>query len=299
MSDALKYAYYTGCVPKQSTRELDVSTRLVCARLDIELAEMTGAPCCGAGDVDQIKPRLNAAVNAVTLAQAERDGLDILTICNVCTLNLRAVNELFAEDPTELARANEALAAGGYHYSGGTAVTHLMAVLVNEVGRDAVAAKVTRALRGVRIAPFYGCQLLRPSETTGNRAPDDPRGLETLIEACGASPVDYDGRLDCCGWPVIVARERTAITASGAILAAAQAAGADAVVTPCPLCHISLDGYQRAATDARGAPGLKLPILHLSQLLGLALGFSPLELRLNRHVVSTRGLLARLGLALT
>ena len=291
------YAYYTGCVPKQSTRELDVSTRLVCERLGIGLEEMTGAPCCGAGDVDEIRPRLNLAVNAVTLAQAERDGLDILTICNVCALNLRAANQLLNDDAGEMALANEALAAAGYSYGGSVKVTHLLAVLVNEVGREALAAKVTRALRGLRLAPFYGCQLLRPGAVTGNPAPDDPRGLETIIEACGATPVDHAARLKCCGWPVIVAREQAAVAASGGVLAAAIDAGADAIVTPCPLCHISLDGYQQKAAQLSGRP-LHVPVLHLSQLIGLALGFSPLELRLDRHVTSTRGVLARLGLAL-
>lgn len=297
MSDGLRYAYYTGCVPKQSTRELDVATRLVCERLGVELREMTGAPCCGAGDVEQVDARLNTAVNAVTLAQAERDGADVMTICNVCNLNLQAVNQRLRDDAAELRRANRALAAGGYRYQGGVDVVHLLSVLVDRLGPDAVAAKVTRPLRGVRIAPFYGCQVLRPSTVTRIDDPDDPQSLELLIEACGATPVDYDARLSCCGWPVIVAREETAVTMSGADLASAAAARADAVVTPCPLCHISLDGYQQKAARRRGEE-LRLPVLHLSQLIGLALGLSPRELRLDRHVTSTRSLVARLGLSL-
>jgi succinate dehydrogenase / fumarate reductase, cytochrome b subunit len=293
----MKYAYYTGCVPKQSTRELDVSTRLVCERLGIDLQEMTGAPCCGAGDVDEIQPRLNLAVNAVTLAQAERDRLDIMTVCNVCALNLRAANAQLKDDPQELARANAALAAGGYEYKGGVEVTHLLAVLAAEVGADGVRAATVRPLRGLRVAAFYGCQLLRPSAVTGNPRPDEARAVEDLIEACGARPVDYDGRLKCCGWPVIVARESVAVTAAGGILASAHEAGADAIVTPCPLCHISLDGYQQKVARERDID-LRLPVLHLSQMVGLGLGFSPRDLRLHRHVVSTGALLARLGLSL-
>lgn len=292
----MKYAYYTGCLPRQSTRELDVSTRLVCDRLGVELVDMTAAPCCGAGDVDEIRPALNVAVNALTLAQAERLGLEIMTICNVCTLNLRAVNGLLRDDPAELARANAVLAAGGHEYRGGVEVTHLLAVLAAEVGVDALKAALRRPLRGLRIAAFYGCQLLRPSVVTGNPDPDDPWALEALIEACGALPVDYEGRTHCCGWPVIVSREGTAVAASGAILAAARDAGADAVVTPCPLCHVSLDGYQYKAARQRGER-FALPVLHLPQMVGLALGFGPRELRLHRHVVSTGALLARLGMA--
>ena len=295
----LSYAYYTGCVPKQSSRELDVATRLVCERLGIELHEMTAAPCCGAGDVDESRPVLNRAVNAVTLAQAERAGLDILTICNVCTLNLRAVNATLRRDGDELARVNRALEAGGYSYGGSVEVTHLLWVLYRELGAESLAAAVRRPLRGLRTAAFYGCQVLRPDDLNGVDDPDDPRSLETIIAACGATPVAYEGRTSCCGWPIIVAREETATSASGAIVAAARAAGAELIVTPCPLCHISLDGYQALAARRRGEPAPRLPILHLSQLVGLALGLSPRELRLQRHVVSTRSVLARLGLALT
>ncbi|HMJ79615.1 MAG TPA: CoB--CoM heterodisulfide reductase iron-sulfur subunit B family protein [Candidatus Dormibacteraeota bacterium] len=299
MSDAaLRYAYYTGCVPKQSTRELDVATRLVCEGLGIELTEMTGAPCCGAGDVDMARPVLNRAVNAVTLAQAERDGLDIMTICNVCTLNLRAVNAALQGDPAELAAANEALAAGGYSYAGGVEVTHLLWVLYRDLGPERLAAAVRRPLRGLRTAAFYGCQVLRPADLHGVDDPDDPRSMEAIFDALGAEPVAYDGRTRCCGWPIIVAREETATLEAGSILASAKAAGAELVVTPCPLCHISLDGYQAKAASLRGGEDIRLPVLHLPQLIGLALGMSPRELRLHRHVTSTGTVLARLGLAL-
>ena len=174
----LSYAYYTGCVPRQSGRELDVATRLVCERLGIGLREMTGAPCCGAGDVDETRPALNRAVNAVTLAQAERAGLDILTICNVCTLNLRAVNAALRDDPVELARANRALQAGGYSYGGSVEVTHLLWVLYRDLGPERLKAAVARPLRGLATAAFYGCQVLRPAELSGVDDPDDPRSLE-------------------------------------------------------------------------------------------------------------------------
>ncbi|MGZ4199169.1 MAG: CoB--CoM heterodisulfide reductase iron-sulfur subunit B family protein [Thermoleophilia bacterium] len=295
----LSYAYYPGCVPKQSGRELDLATRLVCQRLGIGLFEMNGAPCCGAGDVDETRPALNRAVNAVTLAQAERAGLDILTICNVCTLNLRAVNAVLRTDADELARANRALQAGGYSYTGTVEVTHLLWVLYRDLGPERLAAAVARPLRGLATAAFYGCQVLRPTELCDVDDPDDPRSLEAIVAACGATPVAYEGRTNCCGWPIVMAREDAATAASGAIVAAAREAGAELMVTPCPLCHISLDRYQAVAARRRGEPEPHLPILHLSQLVGLALGLGPLELRLNHHVVSTRAVLARLGLALT
>lgn len=293
----LSYAYYTGCVAKESTRELDAATQAVCHVLGIDLHEMPAAPCCGAGDVQEIAPRLNTAVNALTLAQAERKGRDILTICNICNLNLRQANAELRDDAAALERANRALSAAGYSYGGGTEVTHLLWVLYRDFGPTRLRAAVQRRLAGLKVAPFYGCQILRPSAVNPVDDPDNPQSLEAIIEAVGAEPVSYDGRTRCCGWPIVVAREETAVVMSSQILANAKHAGADAIVTPCPLCHLSLDAYQEKAERATGHE-LRLPILHLPQLVGLALGIPPRQLRLQGHVVSTRLVLSKLGLAL-
>ena len=295
MSDS-SYSYYPGCYPKGSTRELDVATRRTCEALGIALHEMTAAPCCGAGDVQEIDAPLNAAVNALTLAQAERAGEDILTICNVCNLNLRQVNAELCADPGELARVNEVLAAAGYGYRGTVEVRHLLWVLARDVGPERLAAAVARPLRGLRVAPFYGCQVLRPSAVNDFEDPDDPRSLETIVAACGAEAVDHERRTACCGWPIVMAREDGAVFMAARVLASAKEAGADVIVTPCPLCHISLDGYQ-ASAEKMLADELGLPVVHLPQLVGLALGASPRELRLDKHVVRTAPALRKLGLA--
>jgi len=293
----LSYAYYTGCVAKESTRELDAATRAVCDALGIELHEMLAAPCCGAGDVHEIAPRLNSAVNALTLAQAEREGRDVLTICNVCNLNLRQVNDELRGDAAALERANRALSAAGYSYRGEVEVTHLLWVLYRDFGVGRLRAAVRRPLRGLKVAPFYGCQVLRPSTLNPVDDPDNPGSLEEIIGALGAQPVSYAERTSCCGFPIVVAREDTALGMSGKILAGAKSAGADAIVTPCPLCHLSLDGYQDKAERVVGDE-LRLPILHLPQLVGLALGLPPRSLGLHKHVVPTGTLLSRLGLTL-
>jgi succinate dehydrogenase / fumarate reductase, cytochrome b subunit len=300
----MRYAYFPGCVTKHGSLELDVATRAVCERLGIELDELTSAPCCGAGDLQEIDPQLTVALNALTLAQAERKGADVLTVCNVCTLNLRQTNALLAADQVAQAATAKALAAAGWSYGGGVEVTHLLWVLWKELGAARLAEAVTRRLTGVVIAPFYGCQALRPGgadifANIGVNADDSadlPSALEDLIGACGARAVDYDGRLKCCGWPIAGARDDASASMAAHAVLNATRAGADAIVTPCPLCHSSLEAGQR---DARRLVGheLRLPILHLPQLVGLALGCSPAELGLKRHLVSTAPLLARLGLS--
>lgn len=291
----LSYDYYTGCYAKQSNRELDAATRRTCSELGIELHEMTAAPCCGAGDVQEIDAGLNAAVNGLTLAQAERHGRGILTVCNICNLNLRQVAVELKSDPGQSARVNRVLGEVGHACGGGVEVKHLLWVLVGEYGVDRLVASVVRPLRGLKVAAFYGCQILRPSDINQVDDPDDPRSLETLIEACGGSPVQYEERLTCCGWPIVVAREDTAVGMAVRVLASAAEAGAEAIVTPCPHCHISLDGYQ-ASAEKMLADELRLPVMHLPQLVGLALGIAPGELRLDTHVVSTEPALRKLGL---
>jgi succinate dehydrogenase / fumarate reductase, cytochrome b subunit len=300
----MRYAYFPGCVTKHGSLELDVATRAVCERLGIELDELAAAPCCGAGDLQEIDPQLTAALNALTLAQAERKKADVLTVCNVCTLNLRQTNALLAADPVARAATDKALAAAGWSYGGGVEVTQLLWVLWKEPGAARLAEAVTRRLTGVVIAPFYGCQALRPGGAgifasigvNADDAADQPSALEDLARACGARAVDYDGRLKCCGWPIVGARDGASATMAASAVLNATRAGADAIVTPCPLCHTSLEAGQR---DARRLVGeeLRLPILHLPQLIGLALGCSPAELGLKRHLVSTAPLLARLGLS--
>jgi succinate dehydrogenase / fumarate reductase cytochrome b subunit len=296
----VRYAYFPGCVTKHGSLELDAATRAVCERLGIELDELTAAPCCGAGDLQEIDPQLTAALNALTLAQAERKGADVLTVCNVCTLSLRQTNELLAADEGARAAAARALAAAGWSYGGGVDVTHLLWVLWKQVGAARLAEAVTRRLTGVVIAPFYGCQALRPGGANigvnADDSADQPSALEDLIVACGARAVDYDGRLKCCGWPIAGAREEASATMAAHAVLNAKRAGADAIVTPCPLCHTSLEAGQREARRLVGEE-LRVPVLHVPQLVGLALGCSPSELSLQRHLVSAAPLLARLGLS--
>lgn len=289
----MKYAYYTGCVAEGLGAELDYSMQRVCERLGIELEKMESASCCGATDFDESNLDLSRGLNGRTLALAERDGLNIITICNVCTLTLRTVNQDLKRDPLVLAKTNEVLGQIGMKYSGGVEVTHFLWVLIKEFGIDRLKSLVTRPLRGLRVAPFYGCQILRPSKVMGFEDPYNPTSLETIITALGAEPVDYVGKTKCCAFLTTLARGETSSKVIAQQLWDGKTHGADCMVTPCPLCHLSLDTFQSWA-EQEMRRSIQLPILHLPQLVGLAIGLEPKDLKLSRHVVSVDKVLAKL-----
>ena len=263
--------------------------------LDIELLPMPAATCCGAGDIAEAKPNLYLTLNVRILSQAEEMGVDILTICNVCTLNLRRANKMVREDPRLLEKVNEELvAAGARPYEGTKEVTHLLWYLAGEEGLSALEANGPKGLNGLRVAPYYGCQLLRPSSVMGFEDPDKPQSLERLITALGGEVADYEAKSKCCGFPIILARESVALRESHVALSQARDAGAEAMVTPCPLCHLAMDAYQPKA-EAQNGTEYKLPVLHLPQLIGLALGMTPKDMDFKRHMVPADGVAEIVG----
>ena len=289
----MKLAYYPGCVAQESGKELDQSTRWVCERLGIELVAFPNFSCCGSGFMDEANETLNVALNARNLAIAERAGLDLLTICSTCTGMLTLANRRL-EDPAMRSRVDGALGQIGITYAGRTRVRHLLEVLTTDIGLDALRAKVRRPLTGLKVGAFYGCHLLRPQGEMRSESAEEPHRFEDLIAALGATPVFYRGRVMCCGFPILFVKEPTANRIAGTQIDDARAHGAEAMATPCPLCHISLDSFQNKAAQAVGH-ALDMPVFHLPQLVGLALGASPEQLGLPRHLVSTDSALARIG----
>ena len=289
-----RIAYYKGCLAGLSARELDSSTRALAPKLGLELVELENVTCCGAGDIQTADPDYALHLNARILSEAERAGLDtILTVCNVCTLNLRQAARQLADDELR-SRVNENLERSGARtYSGGVEVTHLLWLIARGEGLARLKEIAVKKLDGLRVAPFYGCQLLRPSKLIGFEDPDQPSSLEAVIEACGAEPVDYPAKTLCCGFPILLAREKTSLAELARPLEQALEAGAEAMVTSCPLCHLSLDAWQKSLERTRRKK-LGLPIFHLSQMIALAAGLEPAQLELSRHVVSMGPLLARL-----
>lgn len=281
----MKFALYPGCAAKGATPELYQSTMAIIGRLGIEVVELTAASCCGAGVVTEANPDMALALNARTFAQAEQLGLDVMTICGTCQGVMSAANRRLKTEPGLLMRINQLLAPEGIQYSGRTQVKHLLWILVREIGVARLSSLISSPMREFRIAPFYGCYILRPSWDLGFDDPENPQSLEKVIKAVGGEPIAYVGRTQCCGFPIILEKEAIAVAMAGTHMKEATEKGADFMVTPCPLCHMSLDIYQERAGRAVHTP-LNLPILHLPQLLGLAMGIPAKSLGVSHHLVS-------------
>ena len=290
-----KLAYYKGCLASLSAKELDISTRALAPKLGYELIELESVTCCGAGDIHEAEPDYYLHLNARILSYAEATGCDtLMTVCNVCTLNLRQANYQLQIDEDLRQRVNDNLEQVGVPpYSGSVEVKHFLWLVAGE--SFAKLQKVAhKGLKGLKIAPFYGCQILRPSKLMGFEDPDKPSSLERIIEACGGEAIDYPAKIKCCGFPIIQAREETALAELIQPIEQAMEAGADAIVTPCPLCHLSLDAWQSKLKKQTGKD-FAMPILHLSQLVGVAAGLTDSELKFRRHVVSVDPVIEKLS----
>jgi succinate dehydrogenase / fumarate reductase cytochrome b subunit len=292
-----RVAYYKGCLASLSAKELDTSTQALAPKVGLDLIELESVTCCGAGDIQEAEPDYYLHLNARILAYAAETGSDtLMTVCNVCTLNLRQANFQLLGDPELRLRVNRNLLAVGVPaYEQDVDVRHLLWEVAGDEGYPRLQEAAHRGLKGLKVAPFYGCQILRPSRILGFEDPDRPSSLERIIEACGGEAVDYPAKLKCCGFPIIQAREETALGELIQPIEQALEAGADAIVTPCPLCHLSLDAWQSKLEASTGRT-FGIPILHLSQLIGVAAGLGESELKFRRHVVSVQPVVEKLEL---
>jgi succinate dehydrogenase / fumarate reductase cytochrome b subunit len=293
----LKYAFFPGCVSRGGCPELYPAAKLICQRLGIGLQEMPSASCTGAGVLQEKNLLLGDTLNARTFAMAESLGLPILTICSTCQGVMSQAKHRMKQSPEYLAEINTHLADEGLEYRGTVEIKHLLWILIEDYGLDELTRAVTRPLNGIRMAPFYGCYIVRPTDALDlEEHPDRQTSLERLIETLGATVVDFPGKTRCCGFPILTSNERNSLAMVAKHTAEVKDLGADAMVTPCPLCHLNLDGFQPKAAAQAGRK-IGLPILHLPQAIGLAMGISPRELGLQRHIMSVKPLIAKLGAA--
>lgn len=294
----LKYAYFPGCVAQGACRELYLSTAQLTQALGIELVELKKAACCGSGTYKEDSQLLEDTVNARNIALAEQLKLPLLTHCSTCQGVIGHVDERLKDAQNRnsdyMEQVNTLLTQQGCSpYQGTTEVKHLLWALVGDYGLEALQAKVVRQLTGLKCAAFYGCYLLRAQKQLPFDDPFHPESLERVFSTVGATPVHYQGRTQCCGWPLSSYATTESFQMAGKHIQAAIDAGADCLVTPCPLCHLNLDSRQPEVEKVIGR-SLDLPVLHLPQLVSLALGIEPEKLGLDRHVVSTKSVLAKL-----
>ncbi|HEY9825587.1 MAG TPA: CoB--CoM heterodisulfide reductase iron-sulfur subunit B family protein [Stenomitos sp.] len=297
----LKYAYFPGCVAQGACRELYMSTHELTQALGIELIELKQAACCGSGTFKETSQLLEDTVNARNIALAEELNLPLLTHCSTCQGVIGHVDERLkkaqTDEPDYFNQVNGLLKEQGCSpYRGSSEVKHLLWAIVGDYGLEQLASRVQHKLSGLKCGAFYGCYLLRAQHSIPFDNPVNPTSMENVFETIGATPVLYPGRTQCCGWPISSYATEQSFQMAGGRIQAAIAAGVDCLVTPCPLCHLNLDSRQPEVESTIGQK-LGLPILHLPQLIGLALGIEPQRLGLDRHIVSTRSVLQKLGLA--
>jgi len=282
----VKVAYWPGCVSRGFTPELHGSMAAVAPLLDLELVELDRAACCGAGVIAEHNQELADTLNARTFALAQQtDGELMMNICSTCQGAQTECQERLDAGDDYRAHVNRSLEADGLSYERGLTNKNFLWLLVEEIGLTALQAKVTRPLTDLKVGPFYGCYIVRPMDQL--RIDDDHprhRYLHWVIEALGGTVVDYAGVYKCCGFPIITMNKENSLRQAGRHLGDALDAGADCLVTPCPLCHLNLDLQQPLAEKVVGRD-LALPVLHLPQLVGLALGLEPKELGMDKHVV--------------
>jgi heterodisulfide reductase subunit B len=271
-----KYLMFLGCAVPYRVSSYEISSRKVLAKLGVELVEMPEFNCCGL-PFDPVSHETVLIMAAKNLALAEQQGLNILTLCPGCAGTLKKVNKILKADKALREEINGHLKEAGLEFKGTIETKHLLQLLKEDVGVEKIKASVTRPLTDLKVAEHNGCHILRPKEYIGFDDPEDPQTLKMLIEATGATCLDYIDETECCGAPSVGVSDKVALALARDKLNHIKAVDAQALITICPFCHIMYDTnelrIEKTFNEVYG-----IPILHYPQLLGLAMGMSPEEL---------------------
>lgn len=280
----MKYAYYPGCSLECNAAAYDVSTRAVADLLGIKLLEIDDWNCCGATEYFSQDELVATSVIARNLALVDPKLDQLVAPCAACYLNLKKTDQLMAENPQMNAKVNQCLAAGGLSYEAGRVkVRHLLDVIYNDLGETAVRDKVVKPLKGLRIAPYYGCQVVRPFGDIDNT--EYPMEMDELFTWLGAEVVDYPVKAHCCGGHMTQISEPQAFELIRRLLQSAVDYEADMILCMCPMCQLNLDGYQGRVNGFFNTT-FDMPIIYFTQMLGVAFGIEPAKLGFGKELVS-------------
>jgi heterodisulfide reductase subunit B len=282
----MKYAYYPGCSAHSTARDMHESSLAVAGTLGIELQELKGWSCCGASAAHQTDRVLAASLAAVNLLLAKKMGLDMVVNCAACYNRSKAANHEISHSPAVRQRVNALL---GEDYDGSVKVRHFVEVLAQDFGPAKLKKAVIRSLNGLKIACYYGCYLVRPPEVTGFDDPENPSIMENLVEAVGGTSLEWPGKVECCGGGLNLVRTDITVARAAQIIEMARSAGADCIAVACPMCQTSLDLRQQDMAKNTGQ-NFAMPVLYLTQLLGLSLGLAPEKLGCQRLMVAPRAI---------
>lgn len=294
----MRYGYYPGCSLGCTARPYLTSTKAIIGPLGIELEEVEDWNCCGATEYIALNKTAAYALIGRNLALAANQGNleQLMTPCSACYLNLKKTDYYMGKYPKVAKFTNEALAAGGLSYKAGSlTIRHLIDIVTNDVGYDAIAEKVVRPLKGLRLAPYYGCLIARPE--MGEERLDDfehPTYMDKLLTTLGADVVDFPLKTQCCGGHMTQINAEAGYTLIRNLLHNANKNKADAIVTLCPMCQLNLDAYQ-SHVNRHFKTNYNIPVLYFTQMIGLALGIEPKELGIGQEFVSAAGMVKKIG----
>jgi heterodisulfide reductase subunit B len=287
----MKYAYYPGCSAHSTARDMHESSLAVAGALGLELKEIEGWSCCGATAAHQTDRVLAASLAAANLMLARKMGLDMVVNCAACYNRTKTANHEVSSSADIRERVGDAL---GQDYDGSVTVRHFVEVLLEDVGPDKLRKSIKRPLNGLKVACYYGCFLVRPHEVTGFDDPENPMSLDRLVTAMGGESLEWPGKVECCGGGLNLTRTDVTVQLSGSIIEMARASGAGCIAVACPMCQTSLDLRQQDIEKATGKR-YNMPVLYITQLLGLCLGIPPKELGLDRLMVAPSPVLKAIG----
>ncbi len=280
----MKYAYYPGCSAESTARDQYMSVLEVSRILDIELVEPKGWTCCGSTPAHQTNKILSVALPAANLLMAQKMGLDMMVFCAACYNRMKVANHEIKTDPAIRKKVADSL---GEDYDGSVRVHHFVEVLVKEIGIQHIKKHFTHSLNGLKVAGYYGCLLVRPQEVTGFDDPENPTLMDQLVKSMGGESIDWPDKVACCGGGLAISRTDIVVELSNSVLGMAKLSGADCVVVACPMCQINLDMRQENINIIK-KNRYEMPVVYISQLLGLCLGIPAKKLGMNKCIVSPK-----------
>jgi len=285
-----KYAYYPGCSLESLATSYNVSTLEVAHEIGLDLKEIKDWNCCGATAYFPVDELLANTLVARNLALAEKEGAsDFVAPCSACYKNAYFTNAYLKKDPDLAEHINYALEADNLHISGTLRVRHLIEVILEDVGLDEIRKKIVQPLKNLHVAPYYGCQLLRPRKDHENV--ENPQFFEDLLSALGADPIEYPSKARCCGGSLIITNRKAALDMVCKLLEDAVNHKADVIATTCPMCNVNLEVYQAQVNQEFGTH-FSIPVMYFTQLMGIALGLKPGSLGIGNEMISSAPLLA-------
>jgi heterodisulfide reductase subunit B len=286
----MRYAYYPGCSLEATGRPYEESVQAIANALEIDLVELDDWNCCGATAYMSVNEVLSFCLSARNLYTAKKTGDTLVTPCSACFTNLRKTEVYLGQYPEMKSKVDTALAEVGLKYDGGVVTKHFLQVIVEDIGLKKTQSFVKHPLSGLRVAPYYGCQIARPYGIEEDV--DNPQMLDRLLEALGATPTYYPMKTKCCGGSLMGTREDVALRLCRNLLLCAQQDNAQCVAVTCPLCQLNLDAYQ-AAINKKYGTHFKLPVVYFTQLMGLAFGLDSKHLGLTQCIVPATAVVAK------